>query len=106
MLAGLTEDGEADLKPFDHVATIEAAKAAVRKSAKPSTLDAGIPDLTAGINYRDGPKSGSFAHAKLVTLRLPRTSERPMGRPSGRLLAELKPRQERIDDALERLARA
>jgi exodeoxyribonuclease VII small subunit len=35
LLAGLTEDGGADLKPFEHVATIEAAKVTVRKSAKP-----------------------------------------------------------------------
>jgi exodeoxyribonuclease VII small subunit len=35
VLAGLTEDGGADLKPFDHVASIEAAKAAVRKPTKP-----------------------------------------------------------------------
>ena len=35
VLAGLTEEGGADLKPFDHVASIEAAKAAVRKNAKP-----------------------------------------------------------------------
>ncbi len=43
MLAGLTEDGGADLKPFDHVAAIEAAKAAVRKPTKP-TADPGIPE--------------------------------------------------------------
>lgn len=34
LLAGLTEDGGADLKPFEHVASIETAKAAVRKPAK------------------------------------------------------------------------
>ena len=32
-LAGLTEDGTPDLKPFDHVAAIETAKAAVRKNS-------------------------------------------------------------------------
>jgi exodeoxyribonuclease VII small subunit len=35
LLAGLNEDGSADLKPFEHVATIETAKAAVRKPTKP-----------------------------------------------------------------------
>jgi exodeoxyribonuclease VII small subunit len=35
LLAGLTDDGGADLKPFEHVPAIEAAKAAVRKPAKP-----------------------------------------------------------------------
>jgi exodeoxyribonuclease VII small subunit len=34
LLAGLTEEGGADLKPFDHVASIESAKAAVRKGGK------------------------------------------------------------------------
>lgn len=43
MLAGTTEDGAPDLKPFDHVAAIEAAKAAVRKPAKPAA-DSGIPE--------------------------------------------------------------
>jgi exodeoxyribonuclease VII small subunit len=43
LLAGLTEDGGADLKPFEHVASIESAKAAVRKSAKPPR-DSGIPE--------------------------------------------------------------
>jgi exodeoxyribonuclease VII small subunit len=33
VLAAVTEDGNTDLKPFDHVASIEAAKAAVRKPA-------------------------------------------------------------------------
>jgi exodeoxyribonuclease VII small subunit len=40
VLAGLTEDGGAELKPFDHVASIEAAKAAVRKPPR----DPGIPE--------------------------------------------------------------
>jgi exodeoxyribonuclease VII small subunit len=40
VLAGLTEDGGAELKPFDHVASIEAAKAAVRKPVR----DPGIPE--------------------------------------------------------------
>ena len=31
VLAAVTEDGTPDLRPFDHVASIEAAKAAVRK---------------------------------------------------------------------------
>jgi exodeoxyribonuclease VII small subunit len=43
LLAGLTDDGGADLKPFDHVATIEAAKASVRKKPKPAG-DSGIPE--------------------------------------------------------------
>ena len=43
LLAGLTEDGGADLKSFGHVASIEAAKAAVRKTTKPPR-DAGIPE--------------------------------------------------------------
>ncbi|WP_439623816.1 exodeoxyribonuclease VII small subunit [Gemmata sp.] len=43
VLAGLTDDGGADLKPFDHVASIETAKAAVRKSPKPPR-DTGIPE--------------------------------------------------------------
>lgn len=34
LLAGLTESGGADLKPFEHVASMETAKAAVRKFAK------------------------------------------------------------------------
>jgi exodeoxyribonuclease VII small subunit len=37
VLAGLTEDGGTDLKPFDHVASIETAKAAVRKSPTPDS---------------------------------------------------------------------
>ena len=32
LLAGLTESGSADLKPFEHTATIESAKASVRKA--------------------------------------------------------------------------
>jgi exodeoxyribonuclease VII small subunit len=35
LLAGLTENGGADLKPFEHVASMETAKASVRKPAKP-----------------------------------------------------------------------
>jgi exodeoxyribonuclease VII small subunit len=42
LLAGTTEDGGADLKSFDHVASIETAKAAVRKPTKPAP-DSGIP---------------------------------------------------------------
>jgi exodeoxyribonuclease VII small subunit len=43
LLAGVSEDGAADLRPFDHVASIETAKAAVRKSGKPAA-DTGIRD--------------------------------------------------------------
>ena len=43
VLAGLTEDGGTDLKPFEHVASIETAKAAVRKPTK-ATRDSGIPE--------------------------------------------------------------
>ncbi|MBN9120931.1 MAG: exodeoxyribonuclease VII small subunit [Planctomycetes bacterium] len=43
VLAAVTEDGTADLKPFDHVASIDAAKAAVRKPAK-SSPGSGIPE--------------------------------------------------------------
>ena len=34
VLTGLGEDGTADLKPFDHVASIDTAKAAVRAPAR------------------------------------------------------------------------
>ena len=34
LLAGLTDDGDPDLRPFEHTASIETAKAAVRRSAK------------------------------------------------------------------------
>ena len=40
LLAGLTEDGSPDLRPFEHTASIETAKAAVRKPAK-RTADPG-----------------------------------------------------------------
>jgi exodeoxyribonuclease VII small subunit len=43
LLAGTAEDGSPDLKPFDHVATIEAARAAVRKTSK-SAANSGIPE--------------------------------------------------------------
>ena len=43
VLAGLTDDGGADLRPFDHAPSIDAAKAAVRKPARPAR-DPGIPD--------------------------------------------------------------
>jgi exodeoxyribonuclease VII small subunit len=36
LLAGVNEDGTAELKPFEHVSTIETAKATVRKPAKRS----------------------------------------------------------------------
>jgi exodeoxyribonuclease VII small subunit len=41
LLAGLTDEGGADLKSVEHVASIETAKAAVRKPAKPPR-DSGI----------------------------------------------------------------
>lgn len=43
LLAGLNEDGSPDLKPFDHVASIETAKASVRKPAR-NGKDTGIPE--------------------------------------------------------------
>jgi len=43
LLAGLSDDGSADLKPFDHVASIETAKSSVRKSGK-SARDSGISE--------------------------------------------------------------
>ena len=44
VLAAVTEDGNTDLKTFDHVASIEAAKAAVRKPAKHPGSGGGTPD--------------------------------------------------------------
>ncbi|AWM41876.1 Exodeoxyribonuclease 7 small subunit [Gemmata obscuriglobus] len=44
LLAGLNEEGGADLRPFDHVASIETAKAAVRKPAPPPARDPGITE--------------------------------------------------------------
>jgi exodeoxyribonuclease VII small subunit len=43
LLAGLSEDGGAELRPFDHVASIDIAKGSVRKSAKTSR-DSGIQE--------------------------------------------------------------
>ena len=43
LLAGLTDGGGAELKPFDHVAAIETAKASVCKGARPAG-DSGIPE--------------------------------------------------------------
>jgi exodeoxyribonuclease VII small subunit len=43
LLSGLTDDGGADLKPFDHVASIETAKGSVKKSSK-SSRDSGIEE--------------------------------------------------------------
>lgn len=43
VLAAVTEDGTPDLKPFDHVASIDTAKAAVRKSVKLSGSGGGAP---------------------------------------------------------------
>ena len=34
LLAGLTDDGAPDLRPFEHTASIETAKASVRRSAR------------------------------------------------------------------------
>ena len=34
LLAGLTDDGDPDLRPFEHTASIEAAKASVRRPTK------------------------------------------------------------------------
>jgi exodeoxyribonuclease VII small subunit len=42
LLAGTTEDGSADLKPFDHTATFESAQRGVRKT----TQRAGFPPET------------------------------------------------------------
>ncbi|AMV29713.1 Exodeoxyribonuclease 7 small subunit [Gemmata sp. SH-PL17] len=44
LLAGVSEEGGAELKPFDHVASIETAKAAVRKPAPKSARDPGISE--------------------------------------------------------------
>jgi exodeoxyribonuclease VII small subunit len=41
LLAGLTDAGGADLKPFEHIATIESAKGAGRRGGK--TGGTGIP---------------------------------------------------------------
>ena len=42
ILAGLTDDGGPELKPFDHVASIETAKASVRRAGR-TPKDPGIP---------------------------------------------------------------
>ncbi len=44
LLANVSEDGTAELKLFEHVATIETAKAAVRKPSAKSNRDPGIPE--------------------------------------------------------------
>ena len=44
LLAGLSEEGGADLRPFDHVASIETAKATVRKPSPPPARDPGITE--------------------------------------------------------------
>jgi exodeoxyribonuclease VII small subunit len=36
LLAGVTDDGAADLRPFEHIASIEAAKASVRRPGRAS----------------------------------------------------------------------
>lgn len=43
LLAGTTDDGEPDVRPFQHTSSIETAKAGVRRSGKKSP-DAGIPE--------------------------------------------------------------
>jgi exodeoxyribonuclease VII small subunit len=43
LLAGLSDDGAAEIKPFDHVASIDIAKGSVRKTGKTSR-DAGIQE--------------------------------------------------------------
>ena len=43
LLAGFTEEGGVELRPFDHIASIDAAKASVRKTAT-ITPDTGIPE--------------------------------------------------------------
>jgi exodeoxyribonuclease VII small subunit len=43
LLTGLTDDGGAEIQPFDHVASIETAKASMRKPRK-STHDPGIQE--------------------------------------------------------------
>jgi exodeoxyribonuclease VII small subunit len=43
LLAGTSDDGSPDLQPFEHVASIETAKASVRRSGK-SGKDPGIPN--------------------------------------------------------------
>src|SRR5438874_561430 len=48
VLAGAAEDGTPDLRPFDHVASIEAAKAAVRKPARPAPESGGGTPRDAG----------------------------------------------------------
>ncbi|QJW96922.1 Exodeoxyribonuclease VII small subunit [Frigoriglobus tundricola] len=55
VLAGVSEDG-ADLKPFDHVASIESAKAAVRKPTKAAEPGADPPR-----GFPRQPPSGSGA---------------------------------------------
>ncbi len=42
-LTGVNEDGTPELRPFEHTASIENAKAAVRRPAKPPR-DSGIPE--------------------------------------------------------------
>jgi exodeoxyribonuclease VII small subunit len=42
LLAGTTDDGTPDLKPFEHVASIETARASVRRPAAPK--EPGIAD--------------------------------------------------------------
>jgi len=43
LLAGASDDGTPELKPFEHVATIETAKASARRPTK-SPPQTGIPD--------------------------------------------------------------
>jgi len=43
LLAGLSDDGGVEFKPFEHASSIESAKASVRKSAK-TNHGSGIPE--------------------------------------------------------------
>lgn len=42
LLAGVNESGTADVRPFEHVSSMETARASVRKPAKPGNT--GIPE--------------------------------------------------------------
>ena len=82
LLAGLTEDGGADLKPFDHVASIE-------------TRQGG------GAKERQDRRHGNTGVGSGIVIELAcDRRRRPGGTVSGDLWDELKPRQERIEAAL------
>jgi exodeoxyribonuclease VII small subunit len=59
VLAGLTEDGGADLRPFDHVAAIETAKATVRKPKPPPGGTEG--ETPRGFPLKPPPAAGGTA---------------------------------------------